>query len=147
MIKDYNTVEQISDMLDIHTKTIQRYIREGRLRATKIGKSWRINGHDLSVFLENNRNSQSASEGRVAKDVIASSVIDVITDGKDDAIRIMNTLTAVQNSKPSEYGLSSMQSQFIERENMVRITLWGNIRFMAIMMHTIASLTEPNTEA
>ena len=52
MNKDYYSVEQISDMLDIHPKTIQRYIREGRLRATKIGKSWRVTGHDLSVFIE-----------------------------------------------------------------------------------------------
>lgn len=146
MTKDYYTVEQISDMLDIHTKTIQRYIREGKLRATKIGKSWRINGHDLSVFVENNKNSQPSSERRAAQDVIASLVIDIVTDGKEDAIRIMNTLTAVQNSKPPEYGQSSMQSQFIERDNMVRITLWGNIRFMAVMMDTIASLTEADTE-
>ena len=51
MFKDYYTVEQISDMLNIHPKTVQRYIREGRLRATKIGKSWRVAGHDLSVFM------------------------------------------------------------------------------------------------
>lgn len=29
---------------------------------------------------------------------------------------------------------------------MVRVTLWGEIRFMAIMMDTIASLTEQNKE-
>lgn len=46
------------------------------------------------------------------------------------------------NAKPSEYGQSSMQSQYIEREDMVRITLWGGIRFMAIMMDTIAILTK-----
>ena len=41
-----------------------------------------------------------------------------------------------------EYGQSSMQSQYIERDNMVRVTLWGDIRFMAVMMDAIASLTE-----
>lgn len=142
MIKDYYTVEQISDMLDIHSKTIQRYIREGRLRATKIGKSWRITGHDLSVFVESASNEGLGSGKRPARSVIASSVIDIIVDGKEDAIRIMNTLTAALNAKPPEYGQSSMQSQYIERENMVRVTLWGDIRFMAVMMNTIASLTE-----
>ena len=58
----------------------------------------------------------------------------------------MNTLTASLNSKPSEYGQSSMQSQYIDRENMVRITLWGGISFMAIMMDTIVALTENNNE-
>lgn len=38
MNKDYYTVNQISNMLNIHPKTIQRYIREGKLRAAKVGK-------------------------------------------------------------------------------------------------------------
>lgn len=145
MNKDYYTVEQISNMLDIHPKTIQRYIREGKLHATKIGKSWRIAGHDLSVFIENDRAIENL-EKQPLRGVIASSVIDIYTEGKEDAIRIMNTLTAALNSKPPEYGQSSMQSQFIERENMVRVTLWGEIRFMAVMMDTIAALTEQNNK-
>ena len=36
--------------------------------------------------------------------------------------------------------------EYIKRENMVHITLWGGIRFMAIMMDTIAALTENNKE-
>jgi excisionase family DNA binding protein len=146
MNKDYYTVEQISDMLNIHPKTIQRYIREGRLRAAKIGKSWRITGHDLSVFIEGNSQEGSGSGNRLARSVVASSVIDISVGGKEDAIRIMNTLTAALNAKPPEYGQSSMQSQYIERENMVRVTLFGDIRFMALMMDMIASLTEHEKE-
>ena len=144
MFKDYYTVEQISTMLDIHPKTIQRYIREGKLRATKIGKGWRITGHDLSVFTESDSYRSSGTENQPERTITASAVIDIVTEGKDDAIRIMNTLTASLNAKPSEYGQSSMQSQYIERENMVRITLWGGIRFMAIMMDTLTALTEEN---
>jgi excisionase family DNA binding protein len=40
----YYSVEQISQMLSIHPKTVQRYIREGKMRAAKIGKSWRVSG-------------------------------------------------------------------------------------------------------
>ena len=31
----------------MHPKTIQKYIREGKLRAAKVGKSWRVTGHDI----------------------------------------------------------------------------------------------------
>lgn len=145
MNKDYYTVEQISKMLDIHPKTIQRYIREGRLRASKVGKSWRINGHDLSVFIEGDSNEEQQIKQIILNTKInASSVIDINVDGKENAIRIMNALTGVMNSKPSEYGKSSVQAQFIEMENMVRITLWGEIRFMAAMMDMIISLMEQN---
>lgn len=116
--------------------------REGKLRAAKIGKSWRITGHDLSVFADSNKGNGLYSPNSQPKKAIASSVIDIVISGNEDAIRIMNTLTAALNAKPSEYGQSSMQSQYIERENMVRITLWGDIRFIAVMMDTIISLTE-----
>lgn len=146
MAKDYYTVEQISGMLDIHPKTIQRYIREGRLRAAKIGKSWRVAGHDLSVFVESSRNEQFGAENRPARSVSASSVVDITAVGKEDAVRIMNTLTAALNCKPPEYGQSSMQSQYIERDGTVRVTLWGGVRFMSAMLDTIASLTEQAKE-
>lgn len=142
MYKDYYTVEQISNMLSIHPKTIQRYIREGKLRAIKIGKAWRVAGFDLSAFTESDNYATNVNDNQPVRSIKASSVIDIITFGKEDAIRIMNTLTASLNAKPSEYGQSSMQFQFIERENMVRITLWGEISFMAIMMDTIAALSE-----
>ena len=48
MNETYYSVEQISEMLHIHPKTVQRYIREGKLRAAKLGKSWRVTGHDLT---------------------------------------------------------------------------------------------------
>lgn len=146
MNKEYYTVEQISEMLSIHPKTIQRYIREGKLHATKIGKSWRVSGHDFSVFIESDSYKQPASTDQTPRRVNASSVIDIAVDGKDDAIRIMNTVTAAANSKPIGFGQSSMQSQYIERENMVRITLWGDIQFMAVMMDTIVFLTNQNQE-
>lgn len=146
MNKDYYTVEQISKMLDLHQKTIQRYIREGKLKASKVGKGWRINGHDLSVFIEGDSNKEPDMEKPIVRSALASTVIDIIVYGKEDAIRIMNAITGAINSKPQGYGNSSMQSQYIERKNMIRVTLWGEIHFMAVMMETISKLIEEEKE-
>lgn len=145
MEEKYYSVEQIAKMLDIHPKTIQRYIREGKLRANKIGKSWRITGHDLSVFTENVNAGLPDEQNIPAEDrVKVSSVVDIFVYGRDDAMRIANTLTALLNSKPPEYGSSSMHTQYIESENKVRVTLWGGIRFMEAIFGTIAVLTDQN---
>ena len=146
MYESFYTVDQIATMLSIHPKTVQRYIREGKLRAAKVGKGWRVSGHDLSTFIEKDSLDKPSPESRSERASAASSVVDVQADGNEDAIRMMNTLTAALNAKPFEYGQSSMQSQYIEREHMVRITLWGGIRFMAIMMDTIAAMVEQNGE-
>lgn len=146
MAEKYYTVDQISEMLKIHPKTIQRYIREGKLRANKIGKSWRITGHDLSVFIENEKSAYGLDDQNAtlpAEDRCkASAVVDMIVCDKDDATHIIDMLTAALNSKPPEYGSSSMHAQYIAEENKVRITLWGGIRFMEVMIASISALTE-----
>ncbi len=145
MKETYYTVEQIADMLHMHVKTVQRYIREGKLRAVKIGKGWRVSGHDLSVFTEG-ANLPDRSEAVPAQRVKASSVIDIDVVSRDEAIRIVNTLTALMNSKPPEYGPSSMQAQFIEPEFKVRITLWSGVKFMAAILSAVEALTDENEE-
>ena len=139
MNNDYRSVEQISELLNIHPKTIQRYIREGKLRAVKIGKSWRVSGHDLSVFIENN--SVYGEKTNAKRTITASSVIDIETTGSEDAVRIMNLLTSTLNAKPPEFTKVSMQSQYIERENKVRVTFWGDIRIMSVIVEMIITIT------
>ena len=48
----YYTVDIIAKMLSMHPKTIQRYIREGKLHAKKVGKSWQVQEQDLRNFME-----------------------------------------------------------------------------------------------
>lgn len=142
MNNTFYTIEQISEMLSLHPKTLHRYIREGKLKAVKFGKGWRVSGHDLSVFLESAGNIQSDVKNRPRTETLVSAVADILVTELDDAIRITNTLTAVLNSKPPEYGGSSMHTQHIVSENKVRVTLWGTPRFIAVMMDAMAAVTE-----
>lgn len=44
------TVETAAERLKLHPKTILRFIREGRLSATKVGKAYRIHRSDLDAL-------------------------------------------------------------------------------------------------
>ena len=145
MENSYYTVEQVAELLSLHPKTVQRYIREGKLRASKIGKGWRITGHDLSNFAEQKHQDEaSVSNDTGTLPVTVSAVADIGVTGKDAAIRIMNTLTAALNAKPPEFGPSSLHTQYIKTKSTVRVTLWGGAGFIAVIMDTISSLTENN---
>ncbi|NMC56367.1 MAG: helix-turn-helix domain-containing protein [Eubacteriaceae bacterium] len=150
MKETYYTVEQVSKMLSSHPKTIQRYIREGKIRASKIGKSWRISGHDLSVFTENSKNifadEAPFSATRQEINTTASSVIEMSGYERDNAISIINTLNAALNTKPVQYGQSAMHTQYIETEQKIRITLWGDIAFMTDMFSFLCAFTEKLVE-
>ncbi|AYF27610.1 DNA-binding protein [Micromonospora tulbaghiae] len=44
------SVEQVADLLGLHVRTVRGYIRSGRLRATRIGKQYRIARADLDAL-------------------------------------------------------------------------------------------------
>jgi excisionase family DNA binding protein len=49
-VSDLYTVEQAAEVLRLHVKTVRAYVRDGRLKATRIGKSYRIARTDLEAF-------------------------------------------------------------------------------------------------
>jgi len=44
------TVDIVADRLKLHPKTVLRFIRDGKLRAARVGKSYRILRADLEAF-------------------------------------------------------------------------------------------------
>ena len=122
-MEKYLSVEQVSQIIGMHPKTVARFIREGKLQANKVGKEWRISGHDLSVFVE----GQAKTEKRkVPAELWRVSAVACIPGArKEEAMRIANTLNAVLMSKDKSVGNSSLTTQYIEDERQLRVMLWG----------------------
>ncbi len=139
----YYSVEQIAQMLNIHPKTIQRYIREGKINAVKLGKSWRVSGHDLSRFTEGTtgqEENQTVPTGNVTARV--SAVIDIEAGGRERAVQIMNGITALMNSKPQDSETCTMHAQVLEPSYTVRVTLWGGITEISVILNSLRAYTE-----
>jgi excisionase family DNA binding protein len=49
------TPEQVAEILQIHILTVYHYIRQGKLRAIRLGRSYRIAPEDLDLLIESNR--------------------------------------------------------------------------------------------
>ncbi|MDD5703194.1 MAG: helix-turn-helix domain-containing protein [Dehalococcoidales bacterium] len=146
MVEKFYSVDQIAKMIEMHPKTVQRYIREGRLKAQKIGKAWRVTGHDLSTFVEGTEGTGTSDAspglqailGAAGKSIKVSSIIDIPVKNSSEAVQIMNWITSSMNSRSSEYGHTSMTSQFIEPEHIIRIMLWGSPSFMEAVMNYLS---------
>ena len=50
MSEQLHTVQQAAERLKLHPKTVLRLIHEGRLKGSRIGKSYRILESDLNAF-------------------------------------------------------------------------------------------------
>jgi len=47
--------EEVAKRLAISPKTVRDYLREGRIKAMKVGKLWRVRESDLQQYLKGDR--------------------------------------------------------------------------------------------
>ena len=50
MPQELYSVEQVAARLGLHVRTVRHYVRDGRLKAVRIGKQYRIAREDLEAF-------------------------------------------------------------------------------------------------
>jgi excisionase family DNA binding protein len=50
------TPAQVAERLQVHERTVTRWLRDGYVRGFKLGKEWRISPTDLSAFMEEHAN-------------------------------------------------------------------------------------------
>jgi excisionase family DNA binding protein len=158
MENKFYTIDQIAELLGMHHKTIRKFITEGKLGASKVGKQWRISEHDLSIFMEKNNvrmdnekineelNIDYSAMGGVEYStpgrINVSTVVDIKETEKDEYIRISNTLIAIANSKDPEMGKSTIHIKYDEKDKRTRAILWGSVKFIEDMLNTISILVE-----
>ncbi len=142
MDEKWFSVEQAAEMLRLHPKTLRRYITEGKLRANKVGKQYRINGHDLSIFVEGR--DEYAESTEFVPNIEVSAVADITVRGRDEADRIESMLIAALNSKDPSYGASSANVQRSAGDKKVRVMLWGTPQFITAILECIAAVSENN---
>jgi len=158
MENQFYTIDKIAEILGMHHKTIRKFITEGKLGANKVGKQWRISGHDLSIFMEKNNvsinNKKISEESNIdfitngeVKDTInqkvnVSTVVDINDVDKEEYFRISNTLIALMNCKDSKMGKSTVNMKYDEKVNRLRVLLWGNVSFIEGMLSSISMLVE-----
>ncbi len=52
---DVYTLEELSEQLDMDKQTLRSYIKNGKLKASKIGNKYFVTGEDVMDLMQNNR--------------------------------------------------------------------------------------------
>ena len=96
MSQDLYSVEQVAGLLGLHVRTVRNYVRDGALKAVKIGKQYRISRADLEAMT----GKPIADAVRHHRHVEVSSIVEIDAIGVDAANRLTNYLMAAAKSRP-----------------------------------------------
>jgi len=94
MDKRLYSAEEVAERLGLHVRTVRGYLRDGRLRAVRIGKQYRITREDLEAFIGAPVVDQPESGQHRHVDV--SSIVEIDAVGPETAHRVSTLLTAMR---------------------------------------------------
>lgn len=55
------TIDEVVDLLHVTKRSVYSYIKDGKLKAVKVGKYWRVTQENLEDFLSKGTKSATAS--------------------------------------------------------------------------------------
>jgi excisionase family DNA binding protein len=126
-MSDLYTVERAAALLGLHIKTVRGYVRDGKLKATRLGKSYRIARADLEAFAGG---PVEPAPVRRQRRVDVSAVVQVDAVSPDLANRVTTMITAAAQSPVDDERLH-IQAGYDEEYGAMKVILAGGVNRVA----------------
>jgi excisionase family DNA binding protein len=136
------TIEQVAGLLNLHVKTVRRYVRDGRLKARRIGKEYRIARADLAEFAGDIRASETPAAAPHTRHVICSSVVDIDVISPEETHRVTTLVMASLNSRKGEPDFPRVDTIYYPERAKLRITITANLVLTCELLRIIDALME-----
>lgn len=140
MSQQLYSVDQVANQLGLHVRTIRQYVREGRLKAVRIGKQYRISADDLALMT--GRPVSPPEPVRRERHVEVSSIVEIDAISPESASRITNLLMGATNSqRPGDEPLRIQTTYDAERARM-KVILLGSMENNTLVFRMIRAVLE-----
>jgi excisionase family DNA binding protein len=136
------TVDQVAARLNLHAKTVRRYIRGGRLKARRIGKEYRVTRLDLDEFA-----GPSDPDPIIrTRQVTVSSIVDIDAISPDDSNRVTTMMMAALNMRKGEPDFPRVDTIYYEDRGRLRVTITANAALTCDLIRLIDTLVGKSGE-
>jgi excisionase family DNA binding protein len=134
------SAEQVAKRLGLHVKTVRNYVRDGRLKATRIGKQYRIARADLESFT--GQRVDDVPPVRRTRHAGVSSIVDIDAIGRESVMRIANALAAAAKSRPQTDPPARIDTIYDEERAHLKVIVTGALPTVAILLQFLTALLE-----
>lgn len=124
MQKDLYSITEVAELLGLHVKTVRNYVRDGRLKSTRIGKQYRIARPDLESFT-----GSTVSDGRTLpalRSMEVSSIVQVDNINSDASSRLSNALVGAAKGNLEEQPLR-VDALYYPDKDRLKVFISGSI--------------------
>jgi excisionase family DNA binding protein len=142
MSGDLFSVDQVAQRLGLHVRTVRTYVRDGRLRAVRIGKQYRIARTDLEAFTGQPVPSTVRETAGRHRRVEVTSIVQIDAIGRDTADRISTLLTAAASGPRDGQDRIRLQTGYDEESASMKVVILAGAATAAELLRLVGVLTE-----
>jgi excisionase family DNA binding protein len=139
---DLYSVEQVAELLNLHVRTVRNYVREGRLKAVRIGKQYRIAREDLAAITGRPESSFVRELVRRERHVEVSSIVEIDAISPETVSRLANLLMAAANARGDTRDRLRIESIYDQERARLKIILVGSMETNAALFKAIQVVLE-----
>jgi len=137
------SVEQVAGHLGLHVKTVRNYVREGRLKAVRIGKQYRIAASDLAAMMGRPVSALESEPVRRTRHAEVYSVVEVSAVSPEQSERVTNMLLGAANSRDHSEDLPmQVKAIYDAARGQLKLILIGGIETTTQLLKLIDALVE-----
>jgi excisionase family DNA binding protein len=130
------TVAEAARRLKLHERTILRFIRDGKLKATRVGRGWRVQARDLLALAGEPEAAAPEAAARV------TAVVDIPEVAPELAMRWASSVTGALNGRPQARGAMRAEVVFDPEARRLKILIVGDPGEVADLLSLVRLLGE-----
>ena len=126
MANELYSVDQVAERLGLHVRTVRNYVRDGRLKAVRIGKQYRIARESLEA-LTGRPETSTAGTPTGPRHVEVSSIVEIDAIDSESAGRITTALMAGAKGAPDPQAPLRIDTIFDPERARLKVILTGSL--------------------
>jgi excisionase family DNA binding protein len=135
------SVVDVALALGLHVKTVRNFVREGRLKATRIGKQYRIARADLEAFTGQPAGALDRNAVRRHRHVEASCIVDIEAISPDAAAAVRDALQTIARTRQGDQPLR-IETIYDDERGRLKIIAIGGAHANAELLAMVSALVE-----
>ncbi|WP_103530954.1 helix-turn-helix domain-containing protein [Streptomyces sp. SM11] len=144
--RELYSVGEVAELLGLHVRTVRNYVRDGRLKAVRIGKQYRISKEDFAALTGRPADATAPGPTPAPGHVEVSSIVQIDALGPDAAHRLSTYVTASTQSVRDTSDPLRVQTVYDKERTRMKIVILGGTAATADLLHMIDGLLGPDND-
>jgi excisionase family DNA binding protein len=136
------SVDQVAERLGLHVRTVRNYVRDGRLKAVRIGKQYRIAHEDLEAFTGLPVTPPPHASAKRHRHAEVSSIVEIDAVSAETAGRVATLLMGSAAGRGFAERPLRIETAYDEERARLKVIVLGGLGDTARLLEHIEAVLE-----